>query len=317
MTNNVSGTATKFNTVNYLGELVTIGQNKTPFLSLLGAQALTRGIKSVAGWEFPLNSNDELEAASQPAITETGSLTAPTAKTYVRSQETNVVQIFQKSVDISYAALSNRNNVSGVALNGEKLPVADEQVYQLNKNIMQIAKDANYTFLNGVYNKATASNEAYKTRGISTAISTNTVAASSAALSTSLIDSIVKKLADSGAPMDNMFCFVNSTQKQKLSSLYGFQPDSRVEGGVNIQKILTDFCEINVVYEPSVTASELLIVDMDKVDAVGLEVPGKGSFFYEELAKSGASEKGQLYGQLGIAYGHESFHAKITGLATA
>ena len=45
--------------------------------------------------------------------------------------------------------------------------------------------------------------------------------------------------------------------------------------------------------------------------------PGKGVLFYEELSKTGASEKGQIYGQLGLDYGPEEFHGKITGLATS
>ena len=52
------------------------------------------------------------------------------------------------------------------------------------------------------------------------------------------------------------------------------------------------------------------------VNPVALPVPGKGILFYEALSKTGAAEKGQIYGQLGIDYGPEEFHGTITGLKT-
>jgi hypothetical protein len=46
-------------------------------------------------------------------------------------------------------------------------------------------------------------------------------------------------------------------------------------------------------------------------------VPEKGVLFFEELSKTGASEKGQLFGMLGLDYGPEEYHGKITGLTTS
>jgi hypothetical protein len=48
-----------------------------------------------------------------------------------------------------------------------------------------------------------------------------------------------------------------------------------------------------------------------------LDIPGKGHFFVEPLAQSGASYKFQVYGEIGLEYGPEQFHAKITNLAIA
>ncbi|WP_446677904.1 SU10 major capsid protein [Streptomyces hydrogenans] len=47
---------------------------------------------------------------------------------------------------------------------------------------------------------------------------------------------------------------------------------------------------------------------------VWLEIPGKGMLFAEPLAKVGASEKWQLYGEVGLEYGPESYHGLITDL---
>jgi len=47
---------------------------------------------------------------------------------------------------------------------------------------------------------------------------------------------------------------------------------------------------------------------------VFLNVPGKGVMFEEPLAKTGASDEVQLYGEVGLAYGNERAHAAMTGL---
>jgi hypothetical protein len=58
----------------------------------------------------------------------------------------------------------------------------------------------------------------------------------------------------------------------------------------------------------------LAIVSMEQCAPVYLEVPGKGHMFAEPLAKTGAKDRVQLYGEVGLKYGNERSHAKITNL---
>ena len=46
-------------------------------------------------------------------------------------------------------------------------------------------------------------------------------------------------------------------------------------------------------------------------------VPGKGSFFLEQLAKTGAGETYMIYGEVGLDHGPEWMSAKITNISTA
>lgn len=154
-------------------------------------------------------------------------------------------------------------------------------------------------------------------KGIITAVTTNTTAASSAALSKVLIDGLLLKMANSGAPFENCVIFCNGFQKQALTNIYGYAPMDRNVGGVNVKQIETDFAQIGVVYAPNVPAGSLLIADMNYVKPVFCPVPGKGLLFYEDLAQSGASVKGQIYGQLGVDYSAEEYHGSLTGLATS
>jgi hypothetical protein len=60
----------------------------------------------------------------------------------------------------------------------------------------------------------------------------------------------------------------------------------------------------------------LQMVSLEECVPVFLPVPGKGFLFVEELAKTGASEKRQMYGEIGLKYGNEKKHGKILRVGT-
>jgi hypothetical protein len=118
----------------------------------------------------------------------------------------------------------------------------------------------------------------------------------------------------------NRTLIVNSTQKIKISKAYAgsygqFNETSRTVGGVAVDSIVTDFGIVNVMLSPFVPQDAVLAVALSECKPVYLEVPGKGHFFAEPLAKTGASDEVQLYGEVGLAYGNERDHGLITGLA--
>ena len=318
---NTNATATTWNCPNYTGELYLIGANQTPFLNMIGG--LQGGaIKTAGDFQFPLAQPWALEAAAQPAVTETVSLTAPNPWTYVRSQDVNTVQIFHRAVTISYAKQSVMGQVTADAttklqdITGLQ-PVQNEKDFQISAHMRQIAVNTEYTFLNGAYQQATNAGVAAKCRGIITAATTNTVAAGAAALTKAMIDQLLRTMAANGSEFINPVILCNAFQKQKLSDIYGYAPQDRTIGGYNINQIETDFAILGVVWAPHVPAATLLIADLSVCSPVFLPVPEKGVLFYEELSKTGAAEKGQIYGQLGLDYGPEEYHGTITGLATS
>ena len=315
---NQSARATMWNAPNYVGELFLIGANQTPFLNMIGG--LTGG-KQYPAFDFPTSQPWALESASQPAITEDGSANAPDPTTYVRSLVTNTVQIFHRAVSVSYAKQSTYGVVGSdtdtdKAMLGNQ-PVNNELDFQIQGNLRQVAVDAEYSFLRGTYVQSTRADLAAKTKGIIEATSSNAVAASSAALSKSLIDQLLRTMAAAGSIFVNPVIFVNAFQKQKLSDIYGYAPEDRNVGGVNIKQIETDFAQLGVVWAPQMPTDTLLIAEMSVCAPVFCPVPGKGLLFYEELSKTGASEKGQIYGQMGLDHGPEKYHGKLTGLATS
>jgi len=318
---NTNAAATSWNCPNYTGELYMIGANQTPFLNMIGG--LQGGaIRTVGDMQFPLAQPWALEAASQPAITETASLTAPTPWTYVRGQDVNCVQIYQRQVSVSYVKQSVVGQITADATTGlvdgrDPQPIQNEKDFQIMAHMRQIAVNVDYTFLNGAYQQATSAAVASKTRGIITACSTNTVGASNATLSKTLMDQLLRTMASNGAEFINPVVFCNAFQKQKISDIYGYAPQDRNVGGYNITQIETDFAMLGIVWAPNVPADTLLIADLSVCSPVFLPVPDKGVLFFEELSRTGASEKGQIYGQIGLDYGPEEYHGTLTSLATS
>jgi hypothetical protein len=113
---------------------------------------------------------------------------------------------------------------------------------------------------------------------------------------------------------------LNSSQKLALSKAYAsaygkFTETSRVVGGVNLTTIESDFGTLNVMLERQMPQDAIAVVSLEQCKPVFLETPGKGHFFAEPLAKTGASDDTQLYGEVGLAYGSEKAHGLLTGLA--
>lgn len=313
---NINAQADTFSCPNFVGELFQAGKKETPFLTMIGG--LNGQGKKTTSFEFPVSQDWALNAASQPEISEDAAATAPPPTTYVRTQHTNTVQIFQRAVKITYAKQSSIGALSGINVEGSN-PVKDEKAFQIDGNLKQIAKDVEYSFINGKYQAATAANVPAKTRGMIEAATSNVVDAGNAALTTDMLDDLVRIMADNGAPFTTPVLLAGSKKRQQISKLYKdsdkFSSQDRNIGGVTVKSLIFDFVELGIVWCPNMPQDAILIADMSYIFPVFLPVPGKGYLFYEELAKKGAAEEGQLYGQIGLYYGPEAAHGKIANLA--
>ena len=318
MPNNVTGIGTTWNLPNYAGELFTADPTQTPFLSMIGG--LTGG-KQTDNYEFPTAVLFDYPAAAQPEISETASATAPAASAIARSQESNVVQIHQEVIDLTYAKLSNGGRMSGINTAGQNPNPSDEKAWQIQQKLIKIARDVEYSFLRGSYQKATSAAVANKTRGmLELAATVNTIDGASGAITTAMIKELMLEMANNGAYFNNMVLFAGAKQKQKITSLYenqlGYNKGAeRNVGGMNITEIETDFCKLGIVWDRFMPDDSILIADMAHIAPVFQAVPGKGVLFEEELAKVGASDRIQLYAQIGLAHGPAFLHGSITGLA--
>lgn len=317
MPTNVTGLGTTWNLPNYAGELFTSDPKQTPLLSMIGG--LTGG-KMTDNFEFPTAIQFNQPDPAQPEISEQASATAPTAAHIVRAQETNVVQIHQEVIDLTYAKQSNAGRMSGLNTAGQAPSPADEKAWQVAQRLKKIARDVEYSFVCGTYQKSTGANVANKTRGmLELAATAANVAAAEGALTTAMIKNLMLQMAENGAYFDNMIMFCGSYQKQIVTTLYESQlgyntAAPRNVGGMNVTEIETDFCKLGIVWNRFMPADSILVADIAHVAPVFQPVPGKGVLFEEPLAKGGASDRIQLYGQIGLAHGPAFLHGCITGL---
>jgi hypothetical protein len=309
----VSGLGDSYDLPNYVGELFNVTPNDTPFLSAIGGMT---GGKSVTSKQFTWQTVDNAAAAQTVALEGAD----PTYAERTRSEVTNVTQIMQYGVNVSYTKQAATGNLSGESIIGNQ-PVQDELAFQLDMSMKRAARDIEFSFLQGTYVADTDMATERKTRGLLEAISTNEVAAAAAALDQAKVEDALKQMADSGAPFEMPVIMANSFQKQKLSSIYSsalaLAPRDRNIGGVNITTIETDFGQVGIVFDRHLPADDVVIVDLAFCKPVFLDIPGKGHFFVEPLAQSGAAYKFQVYGEIGLEYGPEQFHAKITNLSTS
>lgn len=310
---NVTGMGTVWNLPNYAGELFTADTTNTPILSAIGG--MTGGLQT-ENFEFATDSQYSFPAAKQPEISETASLTAPAAQEIARTQNTNVTQIFHETLSISYAKMSNAGRMSGLNTAGQKNNAPSEKDFQIARTLEKIARDIEYTIINGTYQKSTSSEVANKTRGLLELCSTiNTITGESTPILTKeMMNALFKKMYDNGAIFKNLVLYTNSTQKQIITSLYTIAPQSRNVGGSNIQQIETDFGNIGIQLNRFMPQDKVLAAELSVMAPVFQPTPEKGNFFYESLAKKGASEDGQIFGQFGLDHGPGFMHGSITGL---
>lgn len=399
----ITGQATTFNCPNFVGELFAITPTDTPFLSAIGG--LTGGKAANATlfqWQgYDLRSPDEARQRVEGAA-------APTGGARVRTNVYNVVEIHQETVEVSYTKLAatGQFNSTGAAHAGQagitgSNPVLDEMDWQVDKELIQIARDVELSFIRGSFANPSTNATPRKTRGIMEATETNvstqgtligtatieadnetfTLAAHGLAngdpvvlasltggavgvftthtlyyvtntatntftLATKPGGATVAISTDGGANVyeattltggmvldllqdvwtsggiqvgETATLMSNATLKRALTKLFitdkGYEETSRNVAGVRVTTIETDFGVLNLMLNRHMPSSALQVVSLEECAPVFLPVPGKGFLFVEPLSKDGASEKNQIYGEIGLEYGNEKAHGKLLNVA--
>jgi len=316
----------------YTADIVPGAEEVNPtFLTLIGGLNGANA-RQVPDMNFTMTVEFDYPAAGQPAISEATSVTTlPQPVNPLLTPTDNTCQIYMEAVEETYMSRSTR----GRLVTDQIYPLGDDKsegwlselspandfsaiAKQITYALQRIARNVNYTFLNGVYNKSTSKTDPAKTRGLLTAIETNAIDAQGAALSDDLIGQLMEAMVTNsgGRAFQSIpVLIMNAKQKRALSQIYVFPPESRTVAGYNLRQLETDFGPVSVLYEPTIPNNTILFASMSLIKPVFNPVPGKGLLFYEDKQKVGASEGGMIYGHIGLDYGPEWMHGKITGLA--
>ena len=307
--------ATSFGVLNYSGMLFNKGNTRCPLSSIIGGRAKTTDhVEFVTGQEYTT------AGGTQPAISETASLTAPEATVVTRTQKTNVTQIFHESVGISYAKQSNMGTLSGINIANQQANPMNELDFQVAAKMQKVNRDIEFTFVQGEYNKATTDATVNKTRGLTEAIESNVVAMASKPLGLWNIADGVKKVYEANAPQDGLVLWCDATTMFQINAdavQNGLTviPAAREINGIKLSSVVTPLGVVYLYLGEFLPKGTALLLNLDVISPVYQPVPGKGNFFLEQLAKTGAGEQYQLYGQIGLDHGPEWYHAKFTGIA--
>jgi hypothetical protein len=313
----ITGMGTTFNLPNFVGDLFGISPEDTPLLSAIGG--LTGGREAfdkTFEWEF----YDLRDADANRQRVEGAN--APTAEERVRSNADNVLEIHQEAVSISYTKLSigNRGGYGSTARGTS--PVADEMAWQMDQHIKQVARDIESTFIIGTYAKPADNSLPRKTRGLLEAITTNVLDLAGAPLTEADVNDLFQSAYDGGGMQEGgtRTLIVGSAMKRQLTKTFirdnGAPVPSRSVGGVALQTLETDFGTANIMLDRYMPAGTVVAASLEQLAPRFLSVPGKGHFFWEPLAKTGAAENSQLYGEIGLEYGNQRSHAKIVNATT-
>lgn len=307
--------ATSFGVLNYSGMLFNKGNTRCPLSSIIGGRAKTTNhVEFVTGQEYTTAGGE------QPAISETASLTAPEATVVTRAQKTNVTQIFHESVGVSYAKQSNMGTLSGINIASQQANPMNELDFQVAAKMQKVNRDIEFTFVQGTYNKATTDATINKTRGLTEAIESNVVAMASKPLGLWNIADGVKKVYEANAPQDGLVLWCDATTMFQINAdavQNGLTviPAAREINGIKLSSVVTPLGVVYLYLGEFLPKGTALLLNLDVISPVYQPVPGKGNFFLEQLAKTGAGEQYQLFGQIGLDHGPEWYHAKFTGIA--
>ena len=310
--------ATSFATLNYSGMLFNRGNTRTPLSSIIGSRGKqTNHVEFVTGQEYVGGGN-----GTQPSISEAASLAAPDATVVTRSQSTNVTQIFQESVGISYAKESNMGTLSGINIASQQTNPLSELDFQVAAKMQKIARDIEFTFINGVYNKATSDAEINQTRGLVSAITSNVKAMNNKALGLWDVADVMKKVYEGNAPTQDLVLWCDATtlfqiNADAVNNGLTVIPAAREVNGIKLSSVITPLGTVYLYLGECLPAGTALLLNLNAIAPVQQPIPGKGNFFLEPLAKTGAGQKYQIFGQIGLDHGPEWFHGKFTGISTS
>lgn len=308
---------TSFEVVNYAGMLFNKGNTATPLSSLIGSrQKQTNHVEFVTGQEYTTG------GGSQPDISEAASLTAPGFSPVGRSQKTNVTQIFHETVGVSYGKQSNMGTLSGLNVEGQQAAPVSELDFQTASQMTKIGRDIEYTFINGVYVKSDSDTKANRTRGLVSAATSNVLNLAGKPLGYWDVVRILEKIKAQNAPINDLLLWADTVTTLQLNAdavKNGLtnMPAAREVNGIAIKQLVTPLGTVGIAAGEFLPAGTALMLNLGVIAPVHQPVPGKGNFFLEPLAKVGAGERYQIFGQVGLDHGPEWYHGKFTGIATS
>lgn len=318
MANAGAGTIVVGSPQNISGVLFQQSNPQTPLFNMLKTYT-TNHRRYIMGAQYALQNPSAVN------VSEDASMVAPPPKKTTFTNNENITQIFQRSVQETYRSMGNQGELTSLqpafegATNNRPNKLQTEKAIQ----ITEMRRDIEWAILNNKYHMGTNTEDADSTQGLIEAITTNAIDAAGGVFSYDMIcdmgEALTQEFPDG---LDRVTTLIDATTARQLSSFISGSEkfvSSQTQLGANAIEVLTPFgiakfLRLSNLFLPAGTA---VFADANAMAHVIQSIPNKGFFFYEPLAKVGASEQGQIYGEWGLDYGVEWVHGKIENISTA
>lgn len=282
----VAGHGARFK-VGTLFKLNVAGKTEVMQVTAISTDALTivRGYGSTSAEAGTAGTSDPILIISHPA--QEGQ-DAPADESKVRTKVTNYTQIFQRGVNISYS-------MRAVMQAG----VADEFTLQVARRLMEVMRELDSSLINGIKSASAGSDTVYRTMGgiveFTSAANGNTTTTAEA-LTLSVVNAMAKQIWDDGGEPN--FILVGGKQKRAISTFDQSARRSMYDAnsaGYVVDKIVTDLgYMLDVIVDPNMPDDIAIVGDLARVRVMPLR---NSAMRAEDLAKTGASYKAQVYGE--------------------
>lgn len=210
---------------------------------------------------------------------------------------------------------------------------ADPSARAMADALLRVKTQFEYVTREGVLNMNTSGTVVWQQRGyrrapgilnVGVGVAGGSAVGSLALLTKAMIDDALQTLWDrkvNGGDRLTLVC--NSIAKRQIGSLYGDFYSSGKNGlsltsvGRNVQHILTDFGEIDLLLTHTLPQTQMYILNLNQMRAVGHVAKG-GQLFYEtnQSPVGIAGDLSYIYTELGVDHGVGSCHARFYGIGS-
>ena len=220
------------------------------------------------------------------------------------TSSTNYTQIFQRSVEVA-------RTKQKMAQYGISDPMGREVDKKMDELLILLNKLPFY----GERYIGTNAALARSAGGLKTYITDNTAEKSSASLTRAMMDGMFQDIFDDGGDTD--LIITGAFQQRAINDMYeGFVQTDRVEsvGGIKIQQLVNPItgAMIDILVDRSCPTDELYALQSSEIAFYGFD-----PFFFEDLAKVGDAEVGEIVGEYGFVCRSDKWHGYLGGLATS
>ncbi|MHA6251952.1 SU10 major capsid protein [Oceanobacillus sp. CAU 1775] len=257
-------------------EIAKIGQQNTPFTSLLMAKGVEKATSTIYTFREKALSHDEDISAEEGADTTEFTASA-------RRELNNVLQIFKKGVSISGSAQAMKSG----QLDSE---VADR--------LLELKVNMERALINGVKDDGSVSGIRKMAGLISLGDETNDVAVTGD-VTEDTIKEMARKLWNQDLATGEIYALVNADIKEQIDAIYKDRYNYNhvtTNFGAIADSVNTNYGVVNFILSKHVPADKIAVFNDSYVDLAYLREPS-----FEPLAKTGDSVKGQVVAESTLA----------------